>query len=142
MNNRKNKMYQVRAIFKDGNGKERDYESKQTDDIHEAHSIYQYGMWGLGSDVVSVELVEYPKKGACVIIDSETSKNVSRGHKVRKSLRLIMRNREEAIEKKKKDKKHLERNRIFENLTLAIKKRVKERDNMVRDKESRKLFAT
>jgi hypothetical protein len=113
-NNRNSKMYQVRAIFKDGNGKERDYESKQTDDIHEAHSIYQYGMWGLGSDVVSVELVEYPKKGACVIIDSETSKNVSRGHRVRKSLRLIMRNREEAIEKEKKDKKLLEKKNIFE----------------------------
>jgi hypothetical protein len=113
-NNSNNKMYQVRAIFKDGNGDEKDYESKQTEDIYEAHSIYQYGMRGLGSDVVSVELVEYPKKGACVIIDRETSKNISRGNKVRKSLRLILKSRQDAIEKEKMENRLLEKKKLFE----------------------------
>jgi hypothetical protein len=108
------KVYQVRAFYTDDNDEERAYVTDYFDNVYDAHTIYQYAMLELAHNFVSVELVEYPKKDTCVIIDRETSKNISRGNKVRKSLRLILKSRQDAIEKEKMENRLLEKKKLFE----------------------------
>jgi hypothetical protein len=108
------KVYQVRAFYTDDNDEEKAYVTDYFDNVYDAHTIYQYAMLELVHNFVSVELVEYPKKDICVIIDRETIKNFPRGNKARKSLRLIMKSRQEAIEKEKMENKLLEKKRLFE----------------------------
>jgi hypothetical protein len=124
-------MYQVRAFYKDDVEEANAYVTQLFDNVYDAHSIYQYAMWELEENFVAVELIEYPKKDKAVTVDRETTRNITHGNntayrKVRKSLRLIMKNRQEEIEKEKKAKRILERNKRFDDLILAIKKRVKE----------------
>lgn len=97
MYNRKNKVYQVRAFYTEDTDDERAYTTNYFSNIDDAHTIYQYAMLELGHHFVSVELVEYPKKGKCIIIDRETAKDVSCGNKARKSLRLILKKKQETL---------------------------------------------
>ena len=125
-------MYQVRAFYKDDVDEETSYVTELYNNLSDAHVIYQCAMWELEENFVAVELIEYSKKNKVVIVDRETTRNITHGNntayrKVRKSLRLIMKNRQEAIDNdEKKQKRLLERKERFDKLLLAIKKLAKE----------------
>jgi ribosomal protein L35 len=116
-----NKMYQVRAYYKNDAGDEQTYITALFADVRDAHNIYQYAMYELENHFTALELLEYPRKDTPVIIDRETTKGYKANRsKERKSLRLILNKRHLAVEKERVEKRMLEKQKLFEKRMSEI----------------------
>jgi hypothetical protein len=112
------KMYQTLAYYKDDNNVEQVYTTAIFDNISDAHTIYEYAISELENNFCAVELVEHNKNEDTVVLDRETTKGYKACRtKERKSLRLIMRKRQEEVDKERNDAKHnalLDKQKLFE----------------------------